>query len=82
MALLEDYFHIRGLWYQGPKKALRWLEKFDGPTHRAFSFALEPGANSEAIRLLAHAVIGEEISNRAIQETAAGKPSAAVHVES
>src|SRR4051794_38471595 len=25
MALLEDYFVIRGDWYHGPKKALRWL---------------------------------------------------------
>lgn len=58
-ALLEDYFLIRGLWYQGPKKALRWLEQFDAPTYDAMLVALEPGASNEAIARLVHQVAGE-----------------------
>jgi len=55
-ALLEDYFQIRGLWYQGPKKALLWLEEFDLPTHAALMRALEPGASIEAISSLVNLV--------------------------
>jgi hypothetical protein len=58
-ALLEDYFLIRGLWYQGPKKALRWLEEFDVPTHNAMLHALEPNASHEAISSLVHLVAGD-----------------------
>ena len=55
-ALLEDYFHIRGLWYQGPKKSLRWLEQFDVPTYDAMRLALEPNASAEAVFSLVHLV--------------------------
>lgn len=57
-ALLEDYFHIRGAWYQGPKKALQWLEEFDQPAHRAFAMALEPTATHETIASLVHLLVG------------------------
>ena len=59
MALMEDYFPIRGLWYQGPKKSLRWLEQFDGPTYDAMLRALEPNASNEAISALVHLVAGK-----------------------
>ena len=58
-ALLEDYFHIRGLWYQGPKKSLRWLEQFDAPTYDALRLALEPNASKEAVSWLVHLVVGK-----------------------
>jgi predicted nucleotidyltransferase len=58
-ALLEDYFHLRGLWYQGPKKALRWLQQFDVPTYDAMHLALEPNASKEAVSSLVHRVAGK-----------------------
>lgn len=48
-ALLEDYFVIRGMWYQGPKKSFQWLRTSDAPTYRAFEEALKPGASCDAI---------------------------------
>lgn len=60
-ALLEDYFLIRGSWYQGPKKSLLWLERFDPPTHRAFVAALAPGAGDEAIVSLVKLVSGRDV---------------------
>ncbi len=57
-ALLEDYFHYRRLWYQGPKKSLHWLKEFDAPAHHAFTLALAPNANKEAIYSLAQQVVG------------------------
>jgi Nucleotidyltransferase domain len=51
-ALLEDYFHRRGLWFEGPKKALRWLETFDGPAFQAYCQALEPGASHQTVAAL------------------------------
>lgn len=53
MALLEDYFALRGLWFEGPKKALRSLERHDPAAHRAFALALKPGADDDAIQRLA-----------------------------
>ena len=58
-ALLEDYFHIRGLWFEGPKKSLRWLEQFDAVTYDAMRAALEPNAGEEAVSSLVHLVAGE-----------------------
>ena len=58
-ALLEDYFHLRGLWYQGPKKALRWLQEFDVPAYDAMLLALEPNASAEAVFSLVYLVAGQ-----------------------
>ena len=57
-ALLEDYFHRRGLWFEGPKKALRWLEASDAPAYNAYSRALEPGASNQTIANLVHLLTG------------------------
>ncbi|MGB8856746.1 MAG: nucleotidyltransferase domain-containing protein [Burkholderiales bacterium] len=59
-ALLEDYFHIRGLWCQGPKKSLIWLKKFDAAVHDAYCAALEPGARHETIHALVKLVIPKQ----------------------
>jgi hypothetical protein len=53
VALLEDYFLIRGQWYQGPNKALRWLHEYDPASYQAFSLALQPNASQESINNLA-----------------------------
>lgn len=57
-ALLEDYFAFRNLWFEGPKKALRWLEEFDTATYTAFSNALKPGASNDTIGKLVGLVAG------------------------
>ena len=57
-ALLEDFFHARGLWYEGPKKALRWLSRNDDRTLLAFRAALRPGATLGDISALVHQVTG------------------------
>jgi hypothetical protein len=41
-ALLEDYFVTREMWFEGPKKALRWLLANDSRLYRAFEAALKP----------------------------------------
>ena len=56
-ALLEDYFHIRGLWFQGPKQSLIWLKEFDASVHEAYCAALAPGASNETIHALVKLVI-------------------------
>ncbi|MBQ0930603.1 nucleotidyltransferase domain-containing protein [Ideonella alba] len=58
-ALLEDYFHKRGLWFEGPKKALRWLQAFDRPAYEAYCLALEPGASQQAIADLVRLLAGQ-----------------------
>lgn len=52
-SLLEDYFALRGQWYEGPKKALQWLGEHDAATAAAMEAALPPGASQASIR---HAV--------------------------
>jgi hypothetical protein len=58
-ALLEDYFHLRGIWYLGPKKSLRWLEQFDNPTYVAMCLALQPSASKETISAVVQLVAGK-----------------------
>jgi predicted nucleotidyltransferase len=57
--LLEDYFHLRGSWFEGPKKALAWLATHDAATSRALEAALEPGASIAAIELAVNHVLNE-----------------------
>jgi len=51
-ALLEDYFVTRGMWFEGPKKGLRWLLAHDAPLYRAFEAALKPDTTFTAIDTL------------------------------
>ncbi|HYD81049.1 MAG TPA: nucleotidyltransferase domain-containing protein [Paucimonas sp.] len=55
--LLEDYFRLRRLWYQGPKKSLQWLVANDPKAYGAFAAALRPGASDESIAELAEIVV-------------------------
>ncbi len=57
-ALLEDYFHIRGRWYEGPKKSLRWLAQVEPAAYETFCAALEPGASDASIAALVDLVVG------------------------
>ena len=58
MALLEDYFVLRHLWYLGPKRSFRWLEANEPRVHAAFTAALRPGADLAAIERLVEMVAG------------------------
>lgn len=57
-SLLEDYFALRQQWFEGPKKALRWLREQDPATAAALAAALQPGALPETIRLAVACVAG------------------------
>jgi len=59
-ALLEDYFSLRREWFEGPKKALRWLAQFDQPTFEAFSLALKPGCDLRPVAVLVRLVVGAQ----------------------
>lgn len=56
-ALLEDYFHLRGLWFEGPKKAFTWLHENDPATLRSFDAALKPDAPLSAIDVVVACVV-------------------------
>jgi uncharacterized protein len=56
-SLLEDYFQLRGKWYEGPKLAFEWLRENDPQIHRLFQRALKPPANRAAIKALVEGVI-------------------------
>lgn len=56
-SLLEDYFVLRGLWFQGPKKALIWLRRNDPETADAMERALKPDAAIAAIEAAATRIL-------------------------
>ena len=57
-SLLEDHFALRGLWFEGPKKALQWLRQHDATTYGALEAALQPGAPTARIREAVRCVVG------------------------
>lgn len=58
-SLLEDYFALRGLWYEGPKKALQWLDGHDPAVAIAVEAALQPGALPASIHHAVTLVAGD-----------------------
>ncbi len=56
-ALLGDYFSLRGMWYEGPKKSFRWLATSDLATYRAFGDALKPDAPHDRIDAVVERVV-------------------------
>ena len=58
-ALLEDYFALRNMWYQGPKKALAYLCREAPDVYNAFETALRPGAPLGAVRNAVALTVGE-----------------------
>jgi Polymerase beta, Nucleotidyltransferase len=66
-ALLEDYFHIRAMWYEGPKKAIKWLSAHDLEIYNAFDRALKIDTSFDAIDALVKCFVEryEAVQNRA-----------------
>ena len=60
-ALLEDYFLVRGAWYEGPKRSLQWLERNDPKAHEAFAAALKPAASADTLTPLVRLVIARDV---------------------
>jgi hypothetical protein len=58
-ALLEDYFALRNMWYQGPKKSLAYLRSEASDVYNAFEIALRPGASLGAVRNAVVLTVGE-----------------------
>lgn len=56
-ALLEDYFVLRGKWYEGPKLGFHWLRDNERKTHRLFEQALRQPTKIKAIEALVDAVL-------------------------
>jgi predicted nucleotidyltransferase len=67
-ALLEDYFRIRGMWYQGPKKSFQHLLVSDPETYRAFARALAPEASFQSIDRAVRRVVNIDEPAKAIAE--------------
>jgi hypothetical protein len=61
MALLEDYFHLRHRWYEGPKKSLSYLAENEPQVYAAFEAALRPGASLTTIAKLVETVAGPRV---------------------
>jgi hypothetical protein len=57
-ALLEDYFALRRQWFEGPKKALQWIQAHDPETAHALQAALRPDASHASIRQAVARVAG------------------------
>jgi hypothetical protein len=56
-ALLEDYFLLQSRWYEGPKAAIKWLQKHRPHDYAKFESALEPRADLSAISDLVARVV-------------------------
>jgi uncharacterized protein len=54
--LLENYFHLRGLWYRGPKESFRYLAEHDPKALGLFEDAMDPKARDSEIRKLCELV--------------------------
>jgi len=54
--LLEDYFNIRQLWFQGPKKSFMWLRDNSPTDFQYFERALTPSASPADIKKLIQCV--------------------------
>jgi hypothetical protein len=51
-ALLEDYFHLRGRWFEGSKKSFAWLCEHDPETHALFEKSLKVQAPVNVVAAL------------------------------
>jgi predicted nucleotidyltransferase len=73
MVLLEDWFQLRGRWYEGPKASLAWLAAQDAQTHSAFAQALQPGSSTRDVERLVQVVAGPRADTMADGELAPRK---------
>lgn len=55
---LELYFELKGLWFLGPKKSLRWLSNNDIYAYNLFNEALNSTSGSEEAKKLIEFIIG------------------------
>jgi hypothetical protein len=60
MALLEDYFALRGQWYLGPRRSLNLLKREKADDYAVLCKAFEPAASLEDIRAAVAIVMGPE----------------------
>ena len=58
MALLEDYFALRGQWYLGPKRSLTFLERERPKDFATFRRAFDPSASIEDVRAAVAMAVG------------------------
>ncbi|MEY4544493.1 MAG: hypothetical protein RL685_688 [Pseudomonadota bacterium] len=58
MQCIEDYFALRGKWFEGPKHAFAWLRQHDAGAYRRFVHAALAGASDDAFVELVQAVYG------------------------
>jgi len=57
MSMLEDYFVLRGRWYQGPKSAFQWLRQHDQEAANAFAMAMRAHAMIADLEALVQVVV-------------------------
>jgi predicted nucleotidyltransferase len=55
---LEDYFALRGRWFEGPRQAYAWLLQHDTAAYRCFAHAALPAASADAFVALVQVVYG------------------------
>jgi hypothetical protein len=58
MQCLEDYFALRGRWFEGPRLGYAWLLQHDTAAYRCFAHAALPAASADAFVALVQAVYG------------------------
>jgi uncharacterized protein len=56
-SLLEDYFVLRGRWYEGPKISLKWLREHRPEVSALFERALQPDADISDIASVTDEVV-------------------------
>lgn len=54
---LEIYFNIKGLWYLGPKKSLRWIFENDIEAYNVFNSAYKINVNIKEIETLIEYIV-------------------------
>ena len=57
ITLLEDYFHFRNQWYEGPKYSFDWLKNNDPEVFKLFDQCFKSSASFNQIRTLINLVI-------------------------
>ena len=57
ISLLEDYFQLRGQWYEGPKHSFNWLKKHDSKVFRLFEKCLKDSTSFSQIENLIDLVV-------------------------
>lgn len=67
-SLLEDYFTLRGRWYEGPKKAFAELRTLDESTFLLFERVLEDSRDLNTTEQLATRVLDQNLEPEVLQK--------------